>query len=85
MKSFGEHLGNKLTAPGPQFEVLTAEELASRWRVPQSWIREGTRSRCKDVIPHYRLGKYTRFLWGSPQLTEWWNRHLVGSKRAACE
>jgi len=29
MKSSGEHLGEQISSPGPLFEVLTAEELAS--------------------------------------------------------
>jgi hypothetical protein len=61
-------------ASGPFFEVLTAEELAWRWRVPESWIREQTRSRCADPIPHVRLGRYIRFSWGSPDLNCWWAR-----------
>lgn len=70
----GEQSEHDKAAGGPFFEVLTAEELASRWRVPESWIREQTRSRCVDPIPHIRLGRYVRFSFGSPELTEWWNR-----------
>ncbi len=62
----GEQSEHNKTAAGPFFEVLTAEELAARWRVPESWIREQTRSRCADPIPHVRLGRYVRFSWGSP-------------------
>jgi hypothetical protein len=65
---------SKTAAGGPFFEVLTAEELAGRWRVPESWIREQTRSRCADPIPHVRLGRYVRFSWGSPDLNHWWAR-----------
>jgi hypothetical protein len=64
---------NKVVA-GPFFEVLKAEELAERWRVPESWIREQTRSRCADPIPHVRLGRYVRFSWGCPDLNAWWAR-----------
>ena len=64
---------NKFT-DGPFFEVLTAEELAKRWHVPESWVREQTRSRCSDPIPHVRLGRYVRFSWGSPDLNSWWAR-----------
>jgi len=84
MKLSGEHVGNKSPVPGPLFEVLTAEELASRWRVPESWVREKTRSRCIDPIPHVRLGRYVRFSWNSPELNEWWKRRQVGNGRAAC-
>jgi len=75
MKNSGAQPGaqNPLNA-GPFFEVLTAEELAQRWRVPPSWVREQSRSRCSDPIPHARLGRYVRFSWGSPELTQWWSR-----------
>ena len=58
----------------PFFEVLTAKDLAARWRVPESWIREQTRSRSADPIPHVRLGRYVRFSWASPELASWWKR-----------
>jgi hypothetical protein len=75
MKSAGAQVGAQNTpAEGPFFEVLTAEELAQRWRVPPSWVREQSRSRCSDPIPHARLGRYVRFSWGSPELTQWWIR-----------
>jgi hypothetical protein len=70
----GEQLERSNSTLGPFFEVLTAEELATRWRVPESWIREQTRSRCADPIPHVRLGRYVRFSWGSPDLNNWWAR-----------
>lgn len=56
-------------------EILDAKELASRWQVPVSWIREYTRpDRTDDPIPHVRLGKYVRFEWGSPALEQWFAR-----------
>jgi hypothetical protein len=54
-------------------ELIDAAELASRWRVPESWVRNHTRA-CtpKDErIPCIRLGRYVRFEWGSPRLAEW--------------
>jgi len=42
---------------GPFFEVLTAEDLAERWRVPATWVREQCRSRCTDPIPHNAIGQ----------------------------
>lgn len=74
MKTNGEHSENKSANAPPFFEVLTAKELAARWRVPESWVREQTRSRCVDPIPHVRLGRYVRFSWASPELTSWWKR-----------
>ncbi len=55
-------------------EVIDSKELGRRWCVPESWIREQTRSRAVDPIPHVRLGRYVRFEWNSPDLLKWWNR-----------
>src|SRR5579864_1571329 len=54
-------------------ELIDSAELANRWRVPESWIRNHTRARTpKDErIPCVRLGRYVRFEWGSPRLPEW--------------
>ena len=71
-----EHTNGGLS--GPFFEVLTAEELSERWRVPASWIREQCRSRASDPIPHIRLGRYVRFSYGSPALNNWWTRRQSG-------
>ena len=59
----------------PQFELIDAPDLATRWHLPTSWIREQTRSRSVDPIPHLRLGRYVRFEWGSPELAAWLSRH----------
>jgi hypothetical protein len=79
----GEQLENKTRGQGPFFNVITAEELASKWRVPASWVREQTRSRAVDPIPHIKLGRYTRFSYGSPELDKWWIRRQAGVKRAS--
>lgn len=54
-------------------ELIDSTELASRWRVPESWIRNHTRARTPrdDRIPCVRLGRYVRFEWGSLRLAEW--------------
>ena len=39
----------------PSYEVVDAIELAQRWRVPVSWIREQTRDRACDPLPCVRL------------------------------
>jgi hypothetical protein len=57
----------------PPFEVIDAIELAKRWAVPASWIREQVRSRATNPIPHVRLGRYVRFEWWSPELGRWWD------------
>jgi len=83
MKTGGEQLESKTPAAAPFFEVLTAEELASRWRVPETWVRDQTRSRCLDPIPHIRLGRYVRFSWNSPELAAWWKRRQSSNRRVA--
>jgi hypothetical protein len=54
-------------------EIIDSSELAARWRVPVSWIRNRTRARTprEERIPCIRLGRYVRFEWGSPQLSQW--------------
>jgi hypothetical protein len=73
-----ERLGSETPSTGEQYELLTAEELAERLRVPPSWVREQTRSRALegDPLPHLRLGRYIRFRWGSPELEAWLQRRL---------
>lgn len=60
-------------------ELIDAVELAARWRVPTSWVRNRTRGRTprEERIPCVRLGRYVRFEWGSARLSEWLekNRH----------
>jgi hypothetical protein len=53
------------------FELIDAIELARRWNLPESWIRSHTRRRTTDELPHLKLGRYVRFLWGSPELERW--------------
>jgi hypothetical protein len=54
-------------------ELIDSAELANRWKVPESWIRNHTRARTPkgERIPCLRLGRYVRFEWGSPLLSEW--------------
>lgn len=63
------------------FELLNAEQLAKRLNLPVSWIREMTRSRTSDPIPHLRFGRYVRFRWGAPELAEWISRRMRGGKQ----
>ena len=55
------------------FEVIDSVELATRWQVPESWIRNHTRARVpkEGRIPCLRFGRYVRFEWGSPRLAAW--------------
>ena len=59
------------------YEFIDSEELARRWDVPASWIRDQVRKRAEDPLPHVSLGKYVRFLWGSPALELWIRRRIV--------
>ena len=61
-----------------QVQFITSEQLAERWNLPASWIREQVRSRAADPLPHVRFGKYVRFRWGSPELEEWAERRMIG-------
>lgn len=60
-------------AGNAHFELIDSVELAARWRVPESWIRNHTRARTPKVdrIPCVRLGRYVRFEFGSLRLAEW--------------
>ena len=54
--------------------IIDSDELARRWNLPATWIREQTRSRALDPIPHLRMGRYVRFEYGSPDLAKWLER-----------
>ena len=43
--------------------LLTPEEVAERLKVPESWVYEKTRARCRNPMPCLRLGRYIRFDW----------------------
>lgn len=64
-------------------EIIGAEELAKRWKVPETWVRSQTRARTvtAEQIPHLRFGRYLRFEWGSPALEEWLMAHRKGAQR----
>jgi hypothetical protein len=63
-----------------QYELLDCEQLAARLNVRPSWVREMTRNRTQNPIPHLKLGKYRRFEYGSPQLTAWLDGLRVGGE-----
>lgn len=42
--------------------LLTAHEIAVRLAVPESWVREHTRT---GRLPHLPLGRYRRYRWES--------------------
>lgn len=63
-------------------ELIDSAELANRWRVPESWIRNHTRARTpkRERIPCIRLGRYVRFEWGSVTLAKWLEAHADGGE-----
>jgi len=63
-------------------EIIDAVELAKRWKVPETWVRDQVRRRSLDPIPHVRLGKYVRFEWGGEPLNDWWSRRRRSPNRA---
>ncbi|MBI2817811.1 MAG: hypothetical protein HYX72_12810 [Acidobacteria bacterium] len=62
-----------------QPELIDSPELARRWSVPESWVRDCVRNRSGDPIPCVRLGRYVRFEWGSPDLEAWFGRRKSGA------
>ncbi len=66
-------------ASSPRYEFIDSTELARRWCLPVSWIREQVRTRSADPLPHIKFGKYTRFRWGAPELDAWAERRIIGS------
>jgi predicted DNA-binding transcriptional regulator AlpA len=70
-----------------RFEIIDCPELARRWNLPESWIREQVRSRAaSDPIPHIKFGKYVRFRWGSSELDAWMERRMIqGSNRSRAD
>jgi hypothetical protein len=66
----------QLVSPKGEFcrsGLIDSAELARRWLVPESWIRNRTRARTpKDErIPCIRLGRYVRFDENCPRLQTW--------------
>jgi hypothetical protein len=64
------------------YEIIDSAELGKRWNLPESWVRDQVRRRAQDPIPHIRFGKYVRFAWGSPELTEWLQRRSSSPQAA---
>jgi hypothetical protein len=65
-----------------RLEYIDSKQLAARWGLPETWIREKVRRRTTDPLPHVRFGKYVRFQWGSPELESWAERRMFGSDQA---
>jgi hypothetical protein len=60
-----------------KFVWYDSQQLAERWGVPETWVREYVRKRITDPIPHYQFGKYVRFALGSSELAGWLERRMV--------
>ena len=75
----GEQVDRSGTQTVIHHEIIDSVQLARRWALPVSWIREHVRSRVTDPIPHIRFGRYVRFRWGSPELEGWLAEHMVNS------
>ena len=54
-------------------ELIDSSELASRLRLPESWVRNRTRARTPkhERIPCIRFGRYVRFAWRSTEMLDW--------------
>jgi hypothetical protein len=61
-------------------QLVTLEDLAERWTVPLTWLRENTRSRCSDPLPCFRMGRYVRIDIQDPALLEWLNRRRAAGR-----
>jgi excisionase family DNA binding protein len=72
-QSFRDHLRPKykyfnvpkMIGPIDPDDILTPEEVAARLKVPESWVYEKTRARCRNPMPCLRLGRYVRFDWNA--------------------
>jgi hypothetical protein len=65
------------------YELIDAIELAKRWNVPVTWIRNHVRTGYTTApIPHVQLGRYVRFEWASPTLEHWLAKRREGGQHA---
>lgn len=72
-------MSNAPTSASPtEYEVIDSIELARRWNLPPTWIREQVRSRAVDPLPHIGFGRYIRFQWQHPDLLAWLERRRKG-------
>ena len=61
------------TIPHPrQIEIVTPREVAQRLQVPEPWVYEKTRTRCKNPLPCVRIGRFIRFDWFA--VLDWWEK-----------
>jgi len=62
-------------------ELIDAAEMAKRLNIPESWLRDQTRSRAEDPIPCMRFGRYVRFAPEDPDLQKWLERRKSPRKK----
>jgi hypothetical protein len=47
--------GQDSTAAGPrEYQSIASQEVACRWALPESWIRDQARSRSTELLPRVR-------------------------------
>jgi len=69
---------NKADLPNQErYEFIDSKELAQRWGLTESWVRDQVRQREADPLPHIKFGRSVRFRWGSPELEAWLARRFV--------
>ena len=61
--------------------LLTVQGVAELLRLPVSWVYARTRERSRNVLPHFKLGKYIRFK--KSEVLAWLDRNSVGGKSNA--
>jgi hypothetical protein len=81
LESEGRSITSTSDQPRSDYEVIDSAELAKRWSLPESWVREQTRCRAADPLPCIRFGKYVRFRWQSPELQQWLSRRCSNGKK----
>jgi hypothetical protein len=62
-------------------EYVDCETLAQILNVPETWLRDQTRSRADDPIPCTRFGRYVRFQPADPDLMAWLERRKSPRKK----
>ena len=60
-----------------EIRLIDSKQLAAKLNLPESWVRDQVRRRPTDPLPHYKMGKYVRFQWDSPELQDWLARRVI--------
>jgi hypothetical protein len=50
-----------------RYEFIDSKELALRWNLPESWIREQVRKRSTDPLPPHSIYQIRPFSLGQPR------------------